>query len=44
LGFYKIVLKDDPNLLDHVIDFVNEKLVSFGGKKLRPSDFKLIEE
>ena len=44
LGFYKIVLKDDPKTLDHIITFVNDNLVSFGGKKLRPSDFKLIED
>lgn len=41
LGFYKIVLKDDETLLDDIIHFVNKKLVLFGGKKLRPSDFKI---
>lgn len=40
LGFYKIVLKNDEPLLDEVIDFVNDNLVSFGGKRLRVSDFK----
>jgi hypothetical protein len=43
LGFYKIVLKDHEDLLDDIISYVNEKLVQFGGKKLRPSDFKLDE-
>jgi DNA polymerase delta subunit 1 len=44
LGFYKIVLKDQEDLLDDIIDFVNNKLVKFGGKKLRPSDFKIEDE
>lgn len=43
LGFYKIVLKDQPKLLDDTIDYVNDHLVGFGGKKLRPSDFKIEE-
>lgn len=43
LGFYKIVLKDQPKLLDDTIDYVNDNLVGFGGKKLRPSDFKIEE-
>jgi hypothetical protein len=43
LGFYKIILKDNPKLLDETIDFVNDHLVRFGGKKLRPSDFKIEE-
>jgi hypothetical protein len=41
LGFYKIVLKDDHTLLDELIDYVNRKLVSYGAKGLKPSDFKL---
>jgi DNA polymerase delta subunit 1 len=41
LGFYKVVLKDHPKLLDHVIDYTNHKIVSCGGKKLSPSDFKI---
>jgi hypothetical protein len=43
LGFYKVVLKDYPSLLDHVIDYTNNKIVSCGGKKLSPSDFKIEE-
>jgi hypothetical protein len=43
LGFYKVVLKDCPSLLDHVIDYTNNKIVSCGGKKLSPSDFKIEE-
>lgn len=42
-GFFKIILKDDENTMDELITFVNEKLVEFGGKKLRPSDYKLEE-
>jgi len=41
LGFYKIVLKDNESLLDKVINYVNDKLTSFGGKRLKPSDFKI---
>lgn len=42
-GFYRVVLKDDEDTMDELITFVNEKLVEFGGKKLRPSDYKLEE-
>jgi hypothetical protein len=41
LGFYKIVLQHHPDLLDDIINHVNTKLVNFGGKKLKVSDFKL---
>jgi DNA polymerase delta subunit 1 len=44
LGFYKIVLKEDENLLDDIINVVNGKLVEFGGKKLKPSDFKIEDD
>jgi hypothetical protein len=43
LGFYKIVLKDNEPLLDEVIDYVNDNLESFGGKRLKRSDFKEAE-
>jgi len=43
LGFYKIVLKDYPQLLDETIDYVNDNLESYGGKRLKPSDFKIEE-
>lgn len=43
LGFYKIVLKDHVNLLDDIIDHTNDCLVKCGGKRLKPSDFKLDE-
>lgn len=41
LGFYKIVLQHYPDLLDNIIEHVNTKLVQFGGKRLKPSDFKI---
>lgn len=41
LGFYKIVLKDDPDTLFSLLEYVNERIVRYGGKKLRESDFKL---
>jgi DNA polymerase delta subunit 1 len=40
LGFFKIVLKEKPDLLDEVIDYVNDDIVAYGGKRLKPSDFK----
>jgi hypothetical protein len=43
LGFYKIVLKDREDLLDHIIDYTNDILVKCGGKSLKPSDFKIDE-
>jgi DNA polymerase delta subunit 1 len=43
LGFMKVILKDDFEKLEEIIAFVNSKLVLFGGKALRPSDFKIEE-
>lgn len=43
LGFYKIVLKDKEELLDELIEYTNNCLVKCGGKKLKPSDFKIEE-
>lgn len=40
LGFYRIVLKDDSNKLDKLIDYVNNKLIEYGGSKLKASDYK----
>ena len=40
LGFFAIVLKEYPHLLDDIIDHVNDHLVKFGGKKLKASDYK----
>jgi len=41
LGFFKIVLKDNLELLDETINYTNDMLIKCGGKALRPSDFKL---
>lgn len=41
LGFYKITLKDYPDLLDDIITYTNNTLIKCGGKALRPSDFKI---
>jgi hypothetical protein len=41
LGFYKIVLKDREDLLDEIIGYTNNTLLSCGGKALKPSDFKI---
>lgn len=44
LGFLKVCLDETPNLLDSIIEYTNEKMVEFGGKKLRVSDFKISED
>ena len=41
LGFYKIALKDNEDLLDQIIDYTNDTLVNCGGKRLKVSDFKI---
>ena len=43
LGFYKVVLKDKESLLDYVINYTNDKIIACGGKKLSPSDFKIVD-
>lgn len=40
LGFYRIVLKEDSDKLDKLIDYVNSKLLEYGGSKLKASDYK----
>lgn len=44
LGFLKVCLDNTPDLLDGIIDYTNQKMVQFGGKKLRVSDFKINED
>ena len=44
LGFLKIILDSERNLLNEIIDYTNEKLISYGEAKLKPSDFKLSED
>lgn len=42
LGLYRVCLQDER--LDDIIDFVNKKMVEYGGKKLKPSDYKIEDE
>lgn len=44
LGFFKCVLSDNEEALDDIINYTNEKLVEYGGAKLKPSDFKMKED
>ncbi len=41
LSFFKVLLQNDEEKLVGLIDYTNEKLVSFGGKRLKNSDFVL---
>ena len=41
LAFFKITLNDHQDLLNEAIDYTNDKFISYGNKKLKPSDFKL---
>lgn len=41
LSFFCIVLKDFEERSDELINYVNKKITSLGGKKLKESDFKL---
>jgi DNA polymerase family B len=41
LSLLKIILVEHETELDAIIDHVNDKIVKFGGKKLKPSDFKM---
>lgn len=41
LGFYRVCLKDYPEMLDDLITLVNTNLERYGSKKLKPSDYKL---
>ncbi|NBU34034.1 hypothetical protein EB118_07200 [bacterium] len=40
LGFFKIVLRESETDIDFLIKITNDKIVEYGGKRLRPSDFK----
>lgn len=43
LGLYKVLLQNDPECLDNLIDWVNERIERYGGKRLKPADFKIDE-
>lgn len=44
LSFFSIILKDDENTFDDLLDYVNSKMTYIGGKKFKPSDFKLFND
>jgi hypothetical protein len=44
LPFFKIVLQELPELLDSTIEYTNQAMIEFGGKKLKASDYKPIED
>jgi DNA polymerase delta subunit 1 len=41
LGFFKCILSDNEDELDDIINYTNDKLVEYGGVKLKASDFKI---
>jgi hypothetical protein len=41
LAFFKVCLNEHYDLLNEAIEYTNDKLESYGNKKLKPSDFKL---
>lgn len=41
LAFFKVCLNEHYDLLNDAIEYTNDKLESYGNKKLKPSDFKL---
>ena len=44
LPFFKIILNKESDMLDDTINYTNTKMVEFGGKKLKASDYKPIED
>lgn len=44
LGFYKIILANDPDLLTNLIEWVNVYCKNYGGKVFKEKDFVLFEE
>jgi len=43
LAFFKVILSDHKDLMNDLLDYTNDNMVSFGGKKFKPSDFKMDE-
>jgi hypothetical protein len=41
LSFFKVILKEKPEVLEELINYTNKKLELFGGKKFKLSDFKI---
>jgi DNA polymerase elongation subunit (family B) len=44
LGLYRVCLQHRQKELDDIIEFVNSRMVKYGGKKLKPSDYKIDDE
>jgi DNA polymerase elongation subunit (family B) len=44
MGFFKVVLQNEEELIDDLLEFTNEKLVEYNSTKLKISDFKITEE
>jgi hypothetical protein len=44
LGFFKITLEHEQDLLLSAIDYINERLSCCGGKCLKPGDFKVEDQ
>lgn len=44
LSFFYILLKDNESESEKLLDYINAKMTSIGGKKFRSSDFKLFAE
>lgn len=44
MGFFKVVLQNEQELIDDLLEFTNEKLVEYGSIKLKISDFKNADE
>lgn len=44
LSFFGIILKDDSESFNDLLCYVNDKMISIGGKKFKPSDFKLFND
>lgn len=43
LGLYKVLLQNNESELDKLIEWVNNRIENYGGKRLKPSDFKIDE-
>lgn len=44
LGLYRVCLQHRQEELDDIIEFVNSRMIKYGGKKLKPSDYKIEDE
>ena len=44
MGFFKVVLQNEDELIDDLLEFTNEKLVEYGSIKLKISDFKITDD